>query len=110
MTVNEVEAAKDTLANARALPERCYGYMPSEPGEVVLVERGMRGYSPYKSTGGRDEAIRLNAAVGVSVQQMEAMVAGSLFGFHVPAANPAIYNADGKVCRTKFSKGRARKG
>lgn len=107
---NEIEKAQATLANAEVLPVRCYGYMPSDPNAVTLVERGMHGYSPYKSTGGRAEAIRLNEAVGVTVPQMEAMVAGSLFGFHVPAANPAIYDADGKVCRTKFGRSKSRKG
>ena len=110
MMTNEIEKAKAVLENSEALPFRCYGYRLDDPDAVTLVERGMHGYSPYMTTGGRDAAIRMNAEVGVTVQQMEAMVAGSMFGFHAPAANPAIYNADGKVCRTKFSRLKARKG
>jgi len=47
------------------------------------------------------EAIRtvnsLNKSRGVTPAQREAMTAGSMFGWHVPAANTDNYDAEGKL-------------
>ena len=39
----------------------------------------------------------LNATQGDTIQQREAMAAGSLFGFHTPAADPESYDEHGNV-------------
>ncbi len=41
----------------------------------------------------------LNLALGVTPPQREALLAGSLFGFHTPAADPAQYTAAGHIAR-----------
>ena len=45
--------------------------------------------------------IEYNAKLGVSRAQEEAMKAGSMFGFQVPAADPRNYDADGKPVMPK---------
>lgn len=39
----------------------------------------------------------LNAMEGVTPPQLSAMHAGSMFGWHVPAANPDNYDAAGNL-------------
>jgi hypothetical protein len=81
------------------LPSYCYAVHPSD-GYVVRLDRGVRGYILVLP---RDSDKRppaeladdLNAILGVSKAQREAMIAGSMFGWDVPGANPAIY--EGKV-------------
>lgn len=82
------------------LPEFCYVSSPAYPDQVNMVKRGQKGYFPSPYTGGRSKAIALNADLGVTVAQMEAMMAGSLFGFHVKAADPALYDEKGEPTLT----------
>ena len=56
------------------LPEQCYSILPGS-GEIV------------------DE---YNGKLGVTRAQEEAMRTGSMFGFHVPGADPKNYDKDGK--------------
>jgi hypothetical protein len=81
------------------LPSYCYAVHPVD-GEVIRLVAGEKGYyvSNYQAHGdqsAQNVADDLNAGLGVSKAQVEAMECGSLFGFHVPGANPAIY--EGKV-------------
>lgn len=77
------------------LPCSCYGYMPADPDLVTLLQCGQDGYWPTAFKGGKAKAMELNTALGVTAAQMEAMMAGSLFGFHVKAADPKLYDKDG---------------
>jgi hypothetical protein len=79
------------------LPDICYGYMPAEPDVVTAIKRDERGYFPTEFKGGKAKAIALNADLGISVAQMEAMMAGSMFGWHTKAADPAVYDEAGNV-------------
>ena len=76
------------------LPHWCYATMPSD-GSLILLTRGESGYTPTK--GITRTADELNAVLGVSKAQAEAMLAGSMFGFHTPAANPDNYDAEGNL-------------
>ena len=64
------------------------------------VRRGERGYYPCAYSTG-DHAYNkvlanyFNAHEGISKAQAAAMLAGSLFGWEVPAADPARYDAEG---------------
>lgn len=87
------------------LPEYCYGTVPST-GELIIISRGKPGYTPASSsTTDRDENERLaekfNANLGVSKAQAEAMFVGSLFGWHVPGANPANYDDNGQFLHSE---------
>ena len=62
------------------LPERCYSVL-SGSDEIIIIKRGEK--------------------LGVSRAQEEAMKAGSMFGFQVPAADPRNYDADGKPVMPK---------
>ena len=82
------------------LPERCYSVL-SGSDEIIIIKRGEKGY--FKTdipVTDKDEARSIaneyNAKLGVSKAQEEAMKAGSMFGFQVPAADPRNYDADGK--------------
>ena len=87
------------------LPERCYSVLPSS-GEIIIIKRGEKGYfKPDIPTANKEEARSIvneyNAKLGVSRAQEEAMKAGSMFGFQVPAADPRNYDADGKPVMPK---------
>ena len=87
------------------LPERCYSVL-SGSDEIIIIKRGEKGY--FKTdipVTDKDEARSIaneyNAKLGVSRAQEEAMKAGSMFGFQVPAADPRNYDADGKPVMPK---------
>lgn len=85
--------------NPAALPEHCYAVLPSS-GQLIEVRRGEKGYYPCAySTGDREYnkvlANQFNTHEGISKAQAAAMLAGSMFGWNVPAADPACYDAEG---------------
>ena len=76
-----------------SLPEHCYAVLPSS-GQLIEVRRGEMGYYPCTySTGDRSYnqvlANYFNAHEGITKAQAAAMLAGSMFGWNVPAANPS---------------------
>lgn len=88
-----------------ALPEMCYSTMPST-GELIIIKRGEAGYyrcefSTDDRVYNRDLADDRNANLGVSKGQEEAMIAGSMFGWDVPSADPARYDESGRPVRAK---------
>lgn len=88
-----------------SLPELCYGTL-LDTGKIVIYKRGETGYYkadiPYTS---KEEARSIvdeqNALGGVSKAQEAAMAAGSMFGFDVPAADPANYDENGQPIKPK---------
>jgi len=78
------------------LPETCYA-LDRLTTRCIIIKRGVEGYYPTDwPTGYTQEIIdKLNARLGVSKAQAEAMLVGSMFGWNVPGANPAMYNEDG---------------
>lgn len=68
------------------LPPVCFATKPWT-NETVLILRGEPGYIPFDRPG---SAEKLNAALPPppTPEQVEAMLAGSMFGWHVPLADP----------------------
>jgi len=83
------------------MPYRCYG-ISEESGELVLLKYGETGYfrcnfSSLSTEENRKLLDISHAHLGITKAQAAAMYAGSLFGFHVPLADPGNYNADGTL-------------
>jgi hypothetical protein len=66
--------------------------VPECDAPVINVTRGEPGYRPIYTPLTADE---LNASQGVTPAQREAMLHGSMFGFHTPGADCDRYAADG---------------
>ena len=88
-----------------SLPEQCYSVLP-DTGELIIIKKGESGY--YRTDidmGGKEEnralANEYNAKLGVSKAQEQAMSAGSMFGWAVPAADPKNYDDNGQPIRPK---------
>ena len=86
------------LAGQHKLPVDCYSVLPSS-GELIMIVRENYGYYPSSNSTpypdiNRQIADERNSHSGVTRAQEEAMLAGSLFGWGVPAAKPWHYNQD----------------
>ena len=75
------------------LPELCFA-IDAGTGAVIAIKKGERGYWTTKDMVAADVDF-FNEKLGVTPAQREAMIAGSLFGFDVPGADPAVY--EGRV-------------
>ena len=87
------------------LPERCYAVLPSGD-EIIIVKKGESGYYHTDKYGhDRAEALAIvdecNESGGVSKAQAAAMLAGSMFGWEVPAADPKNYDKEGQPIKPK---------
>lgn len=83
----------------QSLPEKCFSALEST-GEIITITRGENGYTPtgqYPQDGmsPKEAAAALNDAAGITRAQGAAMVAGSMFGWDAPAADPKNYDAKG---------------
>lgn len=83
----------------QSLPEKCFSALATT-GEIITVTKGEKGYTPtgqYPQNGvsPKEAAAALNDAAGVTKAQEAAMVAGSMFGWDTPAADPKNYDAKG---------------
>lgn len=77
------------------LPETCFATSP-DSGKLIVLKRGESGYSfsdweTGDKTKNQEIADLYNGKCGIAPAQVEAMQVGSIFGFHVPDANPQIY-------------------
>lgn len=98
--MNQIEKEKAYAANMKKLPPIAYaddGY-----DGVALVKAGVMGYisiSPKSYEGqSAEEVIRLrNEQLGVTPAKREALIWGSMFGFHSTGADPDNYDADGRI-------------
>lgn len=105
-----MEASGNKVIPLRSdLPDHCFS-VTEETGKMIIIKKGENGY--YQSdlncndaAVSRVIAAENNKKLGVSKVQEECMVAGSKFGWNVPAADPANYDADGRL-RMKNSKER----
>lgn len=86
----------DVLEILQKLPKTVF-IGPTEAKTLAIetgyaINRGVAGYSPIYGMSDTT-AERLNKAAAVTVQQKEAMIAGSMFGWDVPGADPDTYKA-----------------
>ena len=94
------------------LPEVCFSILPST-GDVIIIKHGESGYyrceySTEDKVFNREFANDRNANLGVSKAQVEAMLAGSMYGWDVPAADPKSYDVNGTPLRNTKDRGDAR--
>lgn len=87
-----------------SLPDKCFSHLQST-GELIVITKGEKGYTPTGKYGDgvtpREAVNAANKAIGVSRAQEEAMVAGSMFGWDKPGADPKNYNENGDPIRPK---------
>jgi hypothetical protein len=82
-----IHPVDDVVANLNRLPEKCMVWIP-DYGIGGLVHRGFPGYTPFPSIRSEDDVTAFNARRGLDPADVEAMHCGSMFGWHIPAANP----------------------
>ena len=87
------------------LPDNCYCVLPGSD-EIIIVKKGESGYYRTDKYGhDRAQALAIvdecNEIGGVSKAQAAAMLAGSMFGWHTPAADPKNYDEQGKPIKPK---------
>lgn len=79
------QAIQDNKIGPNGLPLWCFCQNPGS-GETVVVDFPVHGYSPLEVPIPWEKAEKINREMGVTEEKQEAMLAGSMFGFHVPAA------------------------
>lgn len=77
------------------LPEMCFSILKST-GDLICIKRGESGYYPsdwdtHDKERNAELAAELNEQLGVTMEQRQAMEAGSMFGWSVPGADPVTY-------------------
>ncbi|MFJ5932236.1 hypothetical protein ACQKOH_20955 [Sphingomonas sp. NPDC092331] len=92
-----LDLAARRIINLALLPEMAATILPGE-GTPIVIKRGEMGYWPMPDGMTVDS---INAAFEATAPQVAAMSAGSIFGWHVPGANPNIYDTDGNITRAK---------
>ena len=94
----EQNGCTEMIPLRKSLPERCFGYLKAT-GEIVVLQKGQKGFAPtgkYAENETPQECVdSLNAAMDVTRAQAAAMMAGSMFGWDAPAADPANYDDQG---------------
>lgn len=90
---------------SNSLPEYCYVFLPTTY-EIGIIQKGESGY--YRTdtqVRTSEEAVarvrEANERLGVTKAQAEAMKAGSMFGWDVPAADPNNYDENGQLIKPR---------
>lgn len=91
------------------LPETCFSVLPSS-GQLIIIRHGERGYYPSEwDTGSREEnreiASSHNARRDITDIQEAAMLAGSMFGWNTPGANPQWYLDNARYVNSNIVQG-----
>ena len=91
------------------LPDTCFSILPST-GQLIIIKKGESGYYPSEwDTGNREEnrdiASSHNESRGISDMQESAMLAGSMFGWNTPGANPQWYLDTAKYVNSNILQG-----
>jgi len=108
---DEVVHQKLLTGEPPLLPPLCLTVEPSS-GDLINIRRGEMGYyaSSWNRPGERESNRRtadiMNERWGVSKAQEQAMFHGSLFGWHIHAADPRNYDGHGEPLPQNKSKNR----
>jgi hypothetical protein len=81
------------MSNLNKLPEFCYSTLPSNPKEIIIIKKGVKGYIKVDPLSDVYicSAEKNNELIGVTKAQRKAMEAGSMFGWDIPAVDPDIW-------------------
>jgi len=103
-----MNAQRNSTGASRQLPAECFAVNnglvhtgPHGKPQILYLTRGERGFSPIYTQADDVPGMvdRLNARLGVSLAQREAMLMGSMFGWNVPAADPSRYDDEGHLAK-----------
>lgn len=105
----QMEKAGNTVIPLRSsLPKKSFAALEAT-GEIVIVHRGVKGYTPTsrypEGMSSQEGADALNAQIGVSRAQAAAMLAGSMFGWACPGADPTNYDEQGRPVKPRARQG-----
>lgn len=94
----ETEQERFAPKLADGLPEICMNVLPGS-GALICIRRGQTGYYPSEWETGDPEKNReladyANSRQGITKEQEQAMLTGSMFGWAVPGADPKNYDQD----------------
>ena len=92
------------LAINPLLPKECYGTLYT--GELVMFKYGEKGYFDTDIPMEDKDTMKaladnMNAKLGITKAQAAAMRAGSMYGWSCVDANPASYDNDGYLKKSK---------
>ena len=95
-----------------SLPEKCYSVLKST-GDIIVLKKRESGYYRTDIEQGTPEQNRelaetQNRMLGVTKAQAAAMSAGSMYGWHTPAADPVNYDVEGHLLKPHNRAGGAR--
>ena len=91
------------------LPDTCFSVLPST-GQLIIIKKGESGYYPSEwDTGNCEEnreiASSHNGRRGITDIQEAAMLAGSMFGWNTPGANPQWYLDNARYVNSNIVQG-----
>lgn len=100
-----MEQAGNTVIPFRSsLPGQCFSVLPST-GEAIIIKKGEPGYTlsgiQVEGKTIRESVDIENRVVGITKAQEAAMLAGSLFGWQTPAADPKNYDEQGQPLKPR---------
>ena len=77
----------------KKLPNLCFALYPADPTKVIMIERLVNGYSvpPAHLKVTPENYISVNEQLGVSPEQAQAMMTGSMMGWASPGVDPSAY-------------------
>lgn len=94
---------RDVLETLKKLPAKCWIPLNSDPQLLTCIKRGESGYYPSRRFDTPEEAqamadeMNAHEVPPVTKAQVQAMQAGSMMGWEIPAADPDMYREDGSL-------------
>lgn len=103
------ETGSKVIPMRSSLPKKCFSTLPSAD-KLIIIQKGEMGYIPSEmqiaGKTAREAADIANDTMGVTKKQEAAMLAGSLFGWQTPAADPKNYDDNGNPIKPAKKKNR----